>query len=108
MRIRIGRAKESIGRRYVEPGLSLQEICDDVFLSVSQFSVLFKEATGKTFVEYLTDVRIKQAKRLLRTTSLKTYEIAEAVGYRDPRYFTYVFKRITGQTSSEYRAGNAP
>jgi two-component system, response regulator YesN len=100
---RVGRAEQIIRDRHAEPGLSLQDICDDVYLSVSQFSALFKGSTGKTFVEYLTEVRIEQAKDLLRTTGQRTYEIADAVGYTDPRYFTYVFKKLTGMTSSEFR-----
>jgi len=100
---RMARAEDVIRVRHAESGLSLQDVCDEVFLSVSQFSALFKEQTGKTFVEYLTNVRIEHAKDLLRTTDLRTYEIAERVGYSDPRYFTYVFKKMTGMTSSEYR-----
>ncbi len=102
---RVGRAEKVIRDRHAEPRLSLQDICDEVFLSVSQFSVLFKESTGTTFVEYLTHIRIESAKELLRTTDLRTYEIADQVGYTDPRYFTYVFKKLTGMTSSEYREG---
>lgn len=105
---RIDRAEEVIQERFNEPGLSLQDICDEVFLSVSQFSALFKEKTGKTFVEYLTEVRIDRAKELLLETDLRTYEIADRVGYADPRYFTYVFKKMTGLTSSEFRAGAEP
>ena len=70
---------------------------------MSQFSALFKVSTGTTFVEYLNHIRIEKAKELLRTTDLRTYEIADRVGYTDPRYFTYVFKKLTGMTSSEYR-----
>jgi len=83
---RVGRAEQVIRDRHAEPGLSLQDICDEVFLSVSQFSVLFKESTGTTFVEYLTSIRIEKAKGLLRSTELRTYEIADRVGYTDPRY----------------------
>ena len=84
-----------------------RNVCKDgneVFLSTSQFSALFKAQTGKTFVEYLTDHRIQEACRLLKTTDLRTYEIAERVGYSDGRYFSHVFKKATGVTSSEYRS----
>jgi two-component system response regulator YesN len=100
---RMERARTVIESRYTEPGLSLQDICEEVFLSVSQFSVLFKEHTGKTFVEYLTDYRIERARELLAGTDLRAYEVAERVGYGDPRYFGHVFKKATGMTSSEYR-----
>ena len=104
---RMQRARQVIEERYAEPGFSLQDVCDEVFLSVSQFSVLFKEDTGRTFVEYLTGCRIERAQELLRTTDLRTYEVADRVGYADPRYFTYVFKKVTGMTSSEYRGRGA-
>ncbi len=101
---RIERAKQVIEERFADPRFCLQDVCDEVFLSVSQFSSLFKDGTGMTFVEYLTDRRIKEAKRLLSTTDLLTYEIADRIGYSDPRYFTHVFRKVTGMTSSEFRA----
>lgn len=100
---RIERAKQIIDKRFWEQDFSLKEICDELYLSTSQFSLLFKEGTGRTFVEYLTAHRIEEAKKLLKTTDLKGYEIAERVGYADPRYFTLIFKKITGMTAMEYR-----
>jgi two-component system response regulator YesN len=100
---RMDHAIKVIRDRYGECDLSLRNVCDEVYLSVSQFSALFKEATGQTFVEYLTKHRIEAAKELLRTTNLRTYEIAERVGYADPRYFTSVLKKHTGMTSSQLR-----
>lgn len=100
---RIQKAKEVIGRRYKEKKFSLQEICDELYLSVSQFSALFKTGTGMTFVEYLTTIRVRQAKHLLKTTDLKSFEIAEEVGYEDPRYFSVIFKKHTGSTPQEFR-----
>ena len=78
-------------------------MCDELYLSTSQFSVVFKEGTGMTFIEYLTTFRIEQAKKLLRTTDKKSYEIAEETGYADPRYFSIIFKKYTGVTPMEYR-----
>ncbi len=72
-------------------------------MSVSYFSALFKEATGVTFVDYLTSLRIDKAKELLKNTSKKTYEIAEEVGYNDAHYFSLVFKKRTGTTATTYR-----
>ncbi len=100
---RIDRAKAIIRERFRESRFSLQDICDELYLSTSQFSLLFKEGTGQTFVEYLTACRVEEAKKLLAGTDLKGYEVAEKVGYTDPRYFTIIFKKQTGMTAMEYR-----
>lgn len=92
-----------INDHYNDPGLSLSQVCQHVFLSLSYFSGLFKQQTGDTFVEYLTRLRLDKAKQLLLTTQLKTYDIAERVGYSDPQYFSVIFKRNTGRTPKEYR-----
>lgn len=100
---RIDKARDIISKRYVESDFSLQDICDELYLSTSQFSFLFKEGTSQTFVEYLTFFRVEEAKKLLKLTDNKVYEIAENVGYRDPRYFSLIFKKQTGITALEYR-----
>lgn len=100
---RMQKAKDLIQQRYPDKSFSLQDMCNELYLSVSQFSALFKSGTGKTFVEYLTETRINQAKILLKTTDKKNFEIAEEVGYEDPRYFSLLFKKLTGQTPGEYR-----
>ncbi len=100
---RIDKARYIISERFTNKSFSLQDICSEIYLSTSQFSALFKEGTGQTFVEYLTEVRIDEAKRLLKTTDLRSYEIADKVGYQDPRYFSSIFKKITGFTTTEYR-----
>jgi two-component system response regulator YesN len=100
---RVEKAKRIIAEQYGNPTFSLTEMCDQLYLSTSQFSVLFKEGTGQTFVEYLTAYRINVAKRLLKTTGLKSYEIAEQAGYSDPRYFSLLFKKHTNLTPMEYR-----
>jgi two-component system response regulator YesN len=100
---RIDRAREIIGNRFAEKSFCLQDICSELYLSTSRFSALFKEGTGETFVEYLTEVRIDEAKRLLKSSDLRSYEIADRVGYQDPRYFSSIFKKVTGLTTTEYR-----
>ena len=100
---RIDRARSIIAERYMDKTFSLQDICSELYLSTSQFSALFKEGTGHTFVEYLTEVRIDEAKKLLKSTDLRSYEVADRVGYQDPRYFSSLFKKVTGLTTTEYR-----
>ncbi len=102
---RIDRAKTIISERFSDKAFSLQDICAELYLSTSQFSALFKEGTGHTFVEYLTEVRMDEARKLLKTTDMKSYEIAEQVGYQDPRYFSSIFKKVTGLTTTEFRRG---
>lgn len=102
---RIDKARRIIEERLSDSKFSLNDICDELYLSTSQFSMLFKEGTGQTFVEYLTSQRIEEAKRLLKTTDLKGYEVAEKTGFSDPRYFSIVFKKMTGLTAMEYRKG---
>ncbi|MBI9101789.1 MAG: response regulator [Spirochaetales bacterium] len=100
---RMDRARKIISEEYQDSKFSLQDICNKLYLSVSQFSLIFKEGTGQTFIEYLTSYRVEEAKKLLKTTDLKGYQIAEAVGYTDPRYFSLIFKKHTGMTAMEYR-----
>ncbi len=104
---RIDKARRIISERYIDNTFSLQDICDELYLSTSQFSLLFKEGTGQTFVEYLTGFRVEEAKKLLKTTDMKGYEVAEQTGFSDPRYFSIVFKKLTGLTAMEYRKGVA-
>jgi two-component system response regulator YesN len=99
----IQHAKEYIGAHYVDPNMSLNEVAAQVSLSSSHFSVVFGQETCKTFKEYLTETRIKRAKELLRTTTLKSSEIAYQIGYTDPHYFSYVFRKNTGLTPTEFR-----
>lgn len=92
-------------RRFAEPDLSLASLCRDLCVSSSYFSLIFKKHQGATFVERLTELRITKAKELLRSTAMKTYEVAEAVGYRDPHYFSLIFRKTAGETPTAYRAG---
>lgn len=97
-------ARAYIDHNLANPALSLAEVAARVNLSPSHFSVVFSRETGETFIEYLTRQRINQARLLLRTTSLRTAEIAERVGYDNPHYFSTVFKKITGQSPTDFRS----
>jgi len=94
---------EKVDRMYASP-LTVSELSAEAYMSESYFSRLFKQVTGKKFIDYLTEKRIAEAKQLMRETSLRTYEVAQAVGYHDQRYFSQVFKKATGCTPSEYRS----
>ncbi|MGO4544707.1 helix-turn-helix domain-containing protein [Paenibacillus sp. 2TAB23] len=82
---------------------SLQSVAQKVYMTPTYLSLLFKLNTGKTFIEHLTDIRIDKAKDMLRSTHFKNYEVAEKVGYQDPRYFSQIFKKKVGLSPSEYR-----
>lgn len=84
--------------------LTLELISEKTHLSVNYFCKIFKEQTGDTFINYLNKVRIHASVNLLQTTLLKTYEIAEQVGFSDYHYFCKTFKKYTGLTPSQMRA----
>lgn len=95
-------AMDYIEKNYMDSGMSLNMVCTHLGVSISYFSMIFKNYTGETFVEALTRVRIDKSRKLMDTTDLKAYEIAERVGYNDPHYFSMIFKKVTGKTPSEY------
>ncbi len=81
------KAKYYIKNNYGKP-LSVQDVADYLGRNPNYFSHIFKKEENISFVDYLNQIRIKQAQRLLTTTTLLTYEISEQVGYTDYRYFT--------------------
>ena len=97
------KAKEYVRNNYSEEEVSLDSICQALGVSNSYFSSIFKRETGSSFISYLTDYRMDQASRLLIETNEKSYIIAKSVGYTDPNYFSYVFKRRFGVSPSKYR-----
>lgn len=99
----VAKAKEYINEKFYDPELSLISLASYVNMSPSHFSTIFSQETGETFIGVLTATRIRKAMELLRNTSSKSSEIAYSIGYNDPHYFSYLFKKVTGLTPKEYR-----
>ncbi|NBD24589.1 response regulator transcription factor [Paenibacillus glycinis] len=100
----IQEALQVIRERYADPEFKLDDLLTRLRMSVTHFYNSFKQETGKSFIAYLIDYRIEQAKTLLAgQKELKTYEVGERVGYPDYPHFTKVFKRVVGVTPNEYR-----
>lgn len=89
---------------FSNPNLMLQDVAKEVGMSNSRFSTVFSQQSGQTFTEYLMHLRLGKAKEMLRSTDIKNSQIAREVGYNDSHYFSYIFKKNTGITPTEYRA----
>ncbi|TDT63270.1 response regulator [Fonticella tunisiensis] len=99
----VKRAREYVEQHYGESDITIDKVCKYLHISPTYFSTLFKKETKLTFVNYLTQVRMEAAKELLRTTDLKSFEIARKVGYSEPNYFSYSFKKNFNMSPSQYR-----
>ncbi len=100
----LAEAKSYIEQHFDDENISLNSVAAYVNISPNHFSSIFSQEIGQTFVEYLTYVRMEKAKELLRTSSMKSAEIAFAVGYKDPHYFSYLFKKTQYCTPKEFRS----
>ena len=96
-------AQKMIREEYMSEEISLNVVAARVCMSPSYFSTIFSKETGKTFIEYLTEVRMEKAKEYLVCTNRKTSDIAFEIGYKDPHYFSFLFKKTQGCTPKEYR-----
>lgn len=92
-----------IRNNFSNPDLKILDISNAVGISSSRLSVLFKNELGKTVNEVLTEVRIEEAKYLLRWQQLKVYEVSSRVGYKTSQYFSKIFYQYTGQSPNIYR-----
>ena len=99
----VSKAIDYVKEHYADTDLGIETICGYLNVSAAYFSTVFKKETGKTFINYLTDYRMEEAVELLLTQNEKTYVIAEKVGYTDPNYFSYVFKKQFGMSPSSIR-----
>jgi two-component system response regulator YesN len=84
--------------------ITLEKISDKFNLSPYYYSRIFKEFTGKNYSEYITYIRIENAKRMLQENLLSVKEIGFKIGYNDPNYFSRVFKKVLGISPTEYKS----
>lgn len=98
----IEKAKTMIRQQY-DTDLKASEVAAWLKITPGYFSYIFKQGTGQSFTEYMNELRIQEAKKLLSTTPYKIFEIADRVGYREYKYFVSIFKQVTGMTPKEYR-----
>ena len=94
-----------IEKNYADEELSLNMVAAYVNFSPNHLSMIFSQETGQTFSKYLTDYRMNKAKELLRCTRKRSSAIGLEVGYKDPHYFSYLFKKTQGMTPTQYRSG---
>ena len=83
--------------------IKLQNVADHVRLSPNYLGYLFKKELHVNITEYLTQLRVKKAKKLLKNTTMRSYEIADMTGFSDNAYFSKVFKKSTGSNPNEFR-----
>lgn len=101
-------AQEYIMANYGENDISITKVCKHLHISTGYFSNIFKKEMRMTFVSYLMGVRMDAALDLLRTSDMKALEIAEIVGFTDPSYFSFCFRKKFGISPKEYRSGVRP
>ena len=92
-----------VDRHFTDEDLSLNRVAREVNISPNYLSAVFSQELGSTFTEYVTSKRMELARELLRTTDQRSGEVAASVGYRDPHYFSFLFKKTQGCTPRDYR-----
>ncbi len=95
-----------IDAHFTEEKLSLNTVAREVNISANYLSAVFRQEKGRPFIEYVTAKRMERARELLKTTDLRSGEVAAAVGYHDPHYFSFLFKKTQGCPPRDYRAGH--
>lgn len=99
----IQKCVDYLRENYNNPNLSLQFLADHLELSPAYLSTIFSQIEGITFIDYLTNIRMEQAKKLLTETQHKIIDITFEIGYNDPNYFSFTFKKRNGLSPKEYR-----
>lgn len=93
-----------MNKHYMED-LRIEDVAAVVGISVSYLHQLFKRELNRTFLDFLTEIRIRQAQNILLNENATMFEVSERVGYRSPQHFSQIFKRMTGMSPHEFREG---
>jgi two-component system response regulator YesN len=101
---KLNQAIRYMNEHYMED-IGIDEVADAVGISVSYLHQLFKKDLNRTFLDCLTEIRIRKAQHILLHEDAKMFEVSERVGYRSPQHFSQVFKRMTGMSPHEFREG---
>ena len=99
----VTRVDEIMKSRLDDLQFSLDDVAAELYISPNYLRQLFKQASGQTFTEHLTEMRMREARRLLGDERLKIYEVAERTGYADSRYFSVCYKKYWHITPTDYR-----
>ncbi|MGG1519353.1 response regulator [Paenibacillus oryzisoli] len=102
----VQKAKEYVHLQF-DKDISLESAASYVYLSADYFGRIFKQHTGSSFTDYVTETRIHKAMQYLQDPQYKIYEIGDLVGYKNTKYFFKLFKKLTGYTPTEYRRKSA-
>ena len=104
-KVEIARVKNYIKENYSQE-ITLKMLADMIGMNLTYFSVFFKKNVGENYISYITKVRMKEAHRLLMSTDMLIYEIAENVGYNTVRRFSEAFRKVYGLNPMEYKKSN--
>ena len=99
----VGEIVDYLREHYMDKELKLQKVADRYYINSAYLGKMFKERVGMSFNAYLLNIRIDASKELLKNSSEKIYEIAEAVGFNDPNYFSVKFAEKVQMTPAAYR-----
>lgn len=99
----VDKMMQYVSENYANENLTLNLMASYLNFSPNHLSMIFSQQTGQTFIKYLTDIRMNKAKELLRGSAKRSSEIGIYVGYKDPHYFSYLFKKTQGMTPTQYR-----
>lgn len=93
----------AIQLKLTERDLGLKSLASQFYINPSYLSRVFKQETGRTLVQHIFESRMQKAMELIDHSDLRTYQIAETLGFSDPSYFSTSFKKYTGMTVNEYK-----
>lgn len=90
---------------YYSNDLNINDIAEKLEVTSSYLSKLLKKETGLSFIDYLTNIRIKKAMYIMEDPTIKIYDVAELVGYSNQHYFCRAFKKVIGISPTDYKRG---